>query len=562
MLAACGHGGVASSAGSGSSGSSGSGSSSGSAGGDAGTGGDDAGTPSPDGGPAPLAFVDVAQSLGLPPLGTSCLRFEDFDGDGKPDILMVEQDQLGNQALNVYLNTGNGFFKIVTNGMKFSGGNVRCVVGDVDNDGLEDVVVAPSPGSTAYVLRNTGGANFQQMSTLVVPVPARSGMGAIGLADFDSDGWLDLIAGTYESPPTSNQQTCAPTPQGFACTVATPRCSPPPLVFPNTRTGAFGAPVSVADVTSCGPANVNAFAITDYNGDGRPDVFVANDWGADALYVQQATPLTFTDIAPTLAMKGYNHAMGAAFADYDLDGNLDFYVSDLGSSQLYLGQGAGAVAWKGPAWGVATATTYTSDWAPLAEDFDSDGFTDIWAANSGEAHGYADLATIGQGGIQLPPIEQSDFVFQNDGGQGFNLLTVPQTLPASPTVTWGATAAADYDGDGRLDVVEVVGLPIRVQLLHNVGPMSHWIEIRLTGRNSNRDGVGAFVTVQQTGRPNVSKLVEHTRGSVGTSWSVLHFGLGSNPDVTSVDVQWPSGAKQSIAAPKADQLLGIEEPSQ
>jgi hypothetical protein len=135
-------------------------------------------------------------------------------------------------------------------------------------------------------------------------------------------------------------------------------------------------------------------------------------------------------------------------------------------------------------------------------------------------------------------------------------------MDAQPEATWGTTTVADYDGDGRLDVAELVGYPSRFELLHNEGARGHYLEVRLTGHRSNRQGIGAVLTLRQSGRPDVSQLLEVTRGTVGTSWAVAHFGLDARTDVDSLTVRWPSGIMQTVTAPQVDQVLTIDEPMQ
>jgi hypothetical protein len=506
-----------------------------------------------------ISFEDVATPLGLPPIGSSCLGFEDFDGDDRPDVVMVAVSQTDDRYVNIYLNTGNGFFHVVTSPFKIPGGGfVHCAVGDLDSDGLPDLAVTVENIKSAYVLHNSGGGHLDATSN-VVTLPSYPG--DLGIADFDGDGDLDVVSSTFRSAPT--QATCAPTDAGYACVVPSPRCSQPPVVLLNDGTGTLAAPISMIESTGCGAENVNALSVTDYDGDGRPDVFVANDWGYDSLFINapgDGGGLAFNDIAPTLGLKGYNHAMGAAFADYDLDGHTDLFVSDMGCSQFYLGQPGGGLVSKGVEWGVAGATTFTSEWAANADDFDSDGFTDVWVTNSAEVHDYGDLGIVaGPGGNPLPTNRADDFVFQNTGGHGFSLVIVPQTLEAEPAAVLGGNGIADYDGDGSLDVVELVGYPPRVQLMHNTSPRGHWLEVRLQGHASNRDGIGARVTLKQSGRPDVSRLMMRSRGSVGQSWAVAHFGLGQQTDVSEVDVAWPSGATQSVPVTSVDQILHVEE---
>jgi hypothetical protein len=211
---------------------------------------------------------------------------------------------------------------------------------------------------------------------------------------------------------------------------------------------------------------------------------------------------------------------------------------------------------------VATTTKYSSVWAALGDDFDSDGFTDVWVANAAELSSYDELAAVGLS-MQVAQRYQSDFLFHNIAGGSFDTVLVPQTAKARPYVTKGATATADYDGDGRLDILEAVGPASALELLHNIGAKGHYLNVRLHGAKSNRDGIGARITLRQSGRPDVSKLLERTRGSIGSSWPVVHFGLGARTDVDGLDVKWPSGVTQTISGPMpVDRMLELTEPSQ
>ena len=512
-------------------------------------------------------FQDIAAAAGLPSAGGMCLVSDDFDGDGKPDIFVATFAGPPPQTMTLFLNDGAAHFKpMPVAPIKFTGQGTSlgwCAAGDFDGDGRLDVALASFLGFEVHILKNMGGGAFADALTLTAPLGDLSYSG-IAVADFDGDGWLDLFVAPYTESPLMSQRDCAPQVDGYACVVPGPRCQPPPIVFRNSGTSAIGflPPTSVTDASACGPANTNALAITDWNGDGRPDVFVANDWGTNRLYLNGmgapgASP-AFSDVFPGLGAKAYNSGMGAAFEDFDFDGQLDLYVSDMGSDQFYLGSGGHLVA-HNREWGVSQPTRLHSGWAPLAEDFDSDGFPDVYVASAAFVGDYDDLATVGNGG-QLQERVQYDVLLQNQGGHAFAARGVPQTTASEPFSVFGATAVADFDGDGRLDIAEAIGYPVRFELLHNMSPSQHWIDVRLSGKSPNVDGIGATVTLGVAGKPPWKRLVQRSRGSNGSSWAALHFGLGQVAAIDHIDVQWPDGTTQTVPAPPADALLTIRKP--
>ncbi|HEY5242309.1 MAG TPA: VCBS repeat-containing protein, partial [Polyangiaceae bacterium] len=367
--------------------------------------GDDAGG-QPDAGDCPTGddtigeagvapFQDIAQAAGLPAVGDSCMAFEDLDGDGHVDVLLATPANLV-----LYLGDGAGGFHarpipFTPFAATGAAGTGTCAVGDVDADGKPDIVLTSVGAIEAHYLHNLGGGSFQDTQTLVPPLPTAYGIMGAGLADFDGDGRLDLVVAAWslDNGLSTGSATCGCVPDGYACVIPGTRCLPPPVVYLNDGTGGFTTtPHSLGSPSDCGPANTNALGIADYDGDGRPDVFIADDWGTDRLYLN-GTGMQFTEVWSTLGTKGYNHAMGVAFEDFDRDGRLDVYVSDIGSDQLYLGTGSG-LAFHGEDWGVAAPTRFHSGWAPLAEDFDSDGWLDVYLASSALVGSYADLAAI------------------------------------------------------------------------------------------------------------------------------------------------------------------------
>jgi hypothetical protein len=487
-----------------------------------------------------------------------CLAMEDLDGDGHLDVLAGSTS-----ALTLYFGDGAGHFqpKAVPFTPFAAGGATPgpCAVGDVDGDGKPDIVLVALGALEAHYLHNTGGGGFHDALTLAPTFPAGTSLVGVGLADFDGDGWLDVVLAPWSVTPSRPPQlACDCTPDGFECVVPGTRCLPPPVVYVNTGSGSFPAtPRSLGGASDCGPANTNALGIADYDGDGLPDVFVADDWGVDSLYLN-SPGMVFHEVWSTLGTKGYNHAMGVAIEDFDRDGRRDVYVSDIGSDQLYLGTGSG-LAYHTQDWGVGAPTRFHSGWAPLGEDFDDDGWTDVFVASSALVQSYEELAMLDVG-VQVQAREQYDLLLLNAGGHGFSPSWVRQTQQASPWPTFGSTAAGDFDGDGRLDLVEAVGTPMQLELLHNTSAAQHWIDIRLHGKAPNVDGIGATVTLTRAGAPPSTRYVQRARGSVGSSWPVAHFGLGSSGVVDAIAVAWPGAPTQTVPSPSVDAVLTITQP--
>jgi hypothetical protein len=511
-------------------------------------------------------FQDVGPAAGFPALGDRCLAMEDFDGDGHLDVLLVTAG-----VLKLFAGDGKGSFQGKTVPLpSFPGALGPCAVGDVDADGKPDVVLAAFGTIAAHYLHNAGGGAFDDLQTFAPPFSAGFTLTGVGLADFDGDGWLDVVFAPWglDDGLSTAASECGCVADGYACVLPGTRCLPPPVVYTNTGAGGFmTAARSLGNATDCGPANTNALGIADYDGDGLPDVFIANDWGTDRLYLN-SSGMQFTDVWSTLGTKGYNHAMGVAFEDFDLDGRLDAYVSDIGSGQLYLGT-TGGLAYHTQDWGVAAPTRFQSGWAPLGEDFDSDGWTDLFVQSAALVRTYEDLTLVGQGG-QLQPIQQFDLLLLNAGGHGFTPEWVAQTQQAEPRPSYGTAAVGDFDEDGRLDVAEAIGTPdleggsigtpMRFELLHNVSPAQHWIDVRLQGHAPNLDGIGASVTLSRSGSPSSTRYVQRAHGSVGSSWPVAHFGLGASTAIDSIAVRWPGGSTQTVQAPAADAVLMVTQP--
>jgi hypothetical protein len=237
-------------------------------------------------------------------------------------------------------------------------------------------------------------------------------------------------------------------------------------------------------------------------------------------------------------------SMAAEFGDYDRDGRLDLFVSDNALSSLFHNEGGGHFSDVGPQAGIAQASAQFVGWGAFFFDYDNDGDLDIFKVNS-------DLSRL---------FGQEDQVYENLGGGKFR--DVSDTLGeyfGEERMGRGA-APADYDNDGDLDVF-IVNLNERAVLLRNEGGNRRgYLEVRLAGRASNRDGVGARVEVQAGGRTQVAEKVA-SGGYLSQRDPRLHFGLGEERSVQRLRIVWPSGRTQELRDVRAGQILTVEEPA-
>jgi hypothetical protein len=292
----------------------------------------------------------------------------------------------------------------------------------------------------------------------------------------------------------------------------------------------------------------------DFDGDGWPDIYVANDRTENFLFHNKHDG-TFEEIAGDAGVAyGQNgeatSSMGPVFADITGSGLLDLWVSDAHYNRLMKNNGKGGFDDIGIASGLSQANAQYVSWGTGVYDFDNDGLLDIMVFHGGL--------------IQMIPQEHS--VFRGVGGGRFeDVSETAGAVLSTKTVARGA-CFADYDNDGKVDAF-VVNLGAKGTLLHNVSSgTGHWIAIRLKGARtakggsgSNRDGIGARVEVWAGGREQVAERVASS-GYLSQNDGRLHFGLGVAVKVDKVVVHWPSGREQTLEDVGLDRVLTVEEP--
>jgi hypothetical protein len=480
----------------------------------------------------------------------------DYDGDGRPDIFFTNSAELPSlektsplYANRLYHNDGSMHFSDVTDaaGVKGVGYAMGAAAADYDNDGHVDLFVAGVRQN--QLLHNRGDGTFED-------VTAKSGItsgewaAAAGWFDYDNDGRLDLWVVNYVQWSAANEPSCD---RGRGISVF---CSPhyfnptPNRLYHNRGDGTFEDVSAKAGVLAH-PGKGMSVAFGDVDHDGRMDVFVTNDTLPNFLFHNNGDG-TFTETALLAGVSVPDSGqpvsgMGVDVEDYDNDGWDDVIHTALAgeTSPLFHNDGKGSFVETTQGSGVAQLTAKLSGWCTVMADFDNDGWKDIFTANSHVSDRIAEFEAV--------PFKQPNTLFINDGRGHFRDVTAASGLGAVAAAHRGC-GIADLNGDGRLDaVVLVAGGPAEVWQ-NDSAPDRHWLIVRLAGTRSNRDGIGARVTVGRQTRTMTTSI-----GYASSSHAGLHFGLGAQTEVDRIDVDWPSGTHQTLEHVKANQVLVMEE---
>ena len=482
----------------------------------------------------------------------------DFDGDGWPDLYCLNGAELPSLRKTdprfynrLYRNNRDGTFADVTlrAGVQGEGYDMGVAVGDYNNDGLEDLYVVGVHGNTLY--RNNGDGTF----TNVTQGAGVSGADAKGRKlwsvsaawlDYDNDGLLDLMVSNYCDWEPGTDPICGglgPNSRAY--------CHPdmyraePVMLYHNNGDGTFtevSGKVGLANVLGKGMG----IAVADFDGDGRPDIFVANDNDRNLLIHNLGDRLKEIGLEAGVAYNGDGRqisGMGADFADVDGDGRPDIVMTGLRNEtfELFHNRGDGTFDDASASSGLLDLSRPWDGWGCGLVDLDNDGWLDLFVAN---------------GGLDTNE-PQPNRIFRNQRGHFEDVSAGAGSGFAAARLHRGA-AFADFDRDGRIDVaVSAINAP--TELWMNRSPQRHWLQVKLTGRRSNRSAIGARV-ICRTPHRNLVRSVGNSVGYASASDLVLHFGLGED-ETASMEIHWPAGEIQKIAKVKADQRLAIEEPS-
>ena len=524
--------------------------------------------------PGSIQFTDVAAEAGIKfvhyrgndgiPINREIFGpgvcVADFDGDGYQDIYFVNGRDLYERGISarnaLYRNNGNGTFTDVTDkaGVPGTGYGFGCVWGDYDNDGFPDLFVTQYGRNVLY--HNNGDGTFTDVTDRAKVSGTESGTlfhSGATFFDYDRDGRLDLYVGGYVNLDSGPRY----------CNFAGVRTSCPPsaykgsanILYHNNGDGTFSDVTSSSGISEPRGKNL-AVGAADYDNDGWPDLFVANDGLPAYLFHNEHGKFQEIGMAAGIGLAGLGNTMAAmciSLGDYDNDGWLDLFISDFQQStdHVFHNDGKGWFSDVSHQTGVAGPTFSVLSFGGGFFDYDNDGWLDLFIANG---HVYPEVE-------QVQPsthFKQVNTLFHNEGNGKFVETTrLAGSGFKTPYVSRGV-AFVDLDNDGFVDVV-VSNNGDPPLLLHNGGGNgNHFVNFRLVGTKSNRDAMGARIRVVAGG---LSQIREIAGGGSYLSQSDLraNFGLGKAMRVQSVEISWPSGQKQIFHDIEADKFYLIEE---
>lgn len=492
----------------------------------------------------------------------------DYNNDGHPDIFFTngaDIDTLKKSSPKysdrLFENDGKAHFRDVTAkaGLAGSGYDMGAAVGDYDNDGREDLFVAGVHGNHLY--HNDGGT-FTDVTVKAglasAPDPQYGPLWAVGAAwvDLNNDGLLDLFVVNYLAWDPATEPPCEAAPGKLDY------CHPkffkptPNQLFLNNGDGTF-RDISAESGIRAHPGKGMGVGLADYDLDGLIDIFVTNDKMENSLFHNKGSS-RFEEIAfdtgLALGEDGkFISGMGVDFRDIDNDGlpDIAFVALDRETFPLFRNLGKRGFADITRTSGMARLSLPMAGYSPTIADFDNDGWKDIFVSRG-------HVQSLNYTGA---PVAQPNTVFRNLGGAKFEAFTAEAGLTALPPSRHRGSAVADWNGDGRLDVV-VSSLSAPAEIWINDSPGSgHWLDFNLEGTKSNRDGIGARITVTAGGAAQYNH-VSFAAGYASSGAVPTHFGLGVAKSADLVEIRWPSGVVQQLRNIPADRVVKVKEPSQ
>ncbi len=505
---------------------------------------------------------------------TGCgVAFYDYDNDGWLDIFLVNGTRLegfpasSQPTSHLFRNNRDGTFTDVTlkAGVAHSGWGQGCCVGDYDNDGWDDLFVTYFGKNILY--HNNGDGTFTDVSQKAgVAGNGKRWNTGCAFVDYDRDGKLDLFVANY----IDIDLATAPVPESGPCLYKSVMvaCGPPGLqggkniLYRNNGDGTFTDVSEAAGILSANGTYGLGVLTADFDNDGWPDIYVADDSTASALY-QNKKNGKFQDIAIeagcALSPDGKPQAgMGVSAADYDMDGNLDIVKTNFAGDtpSLYHNQGGANFEDTTFTAGLGAHTQFLG-WGCGFFDMDNDGWPDILICNG---HVYPEVEQL----KTEAGYAQRKLLYQNLRNGHFADVSF-QVGPgiSEPSPSRGA-AFGDFDNDGDIDIV-VNTVNDYPQLLRCDSKLSNnWIKIRTIGTKSNRSGIGARLTcvTQAPGETKPHRQIEEVRSGGGyfsQNDLRVHFGIGKAEKVDLLEIRWPSGQVDTLKDVKANQVLYVKE---
>ena len=448
-----------------------------------------------------LNFADISSKSGINSWGThSGVAFADYDSDGDQDIYVTTLNEEPNL---LYRNNGNGTFTEVGEacGVRYVGGTLTSVFGDINNDGHPDLYLGNSRAANTLYLNNGDGTFTDITATAYVGDQGQAR--SVNMADVNGDGWLDIYVANLadENNLYLNQGDNTFIDVVFAAGVTDPRVSMGAIFF-------------------------------DYDNDGDQDLYLSHDANQPNILYQNNGTGSFTDVSEASGANYAGFGMGVDVADYNNDGWLDIYITNLNENALLKNNGDGTFTERGGEAGVADLGM---GWGTAWFDYDNDGFTDLYMVNDSDFSDFANILYRNLGDGSFAEVSKDSPLYSHYGAYG--------------------TAVADIDNDGRMDVFVANKSSRHNELfLNETSPANNWLRLQLQGTSSNADAVGARVRLYSAGTLLCMDEISAGSGYAGQNEKTLHFGLGSMDQVDSLVICWPAGRVESYTHLEANHL--------
>ena len=487
----------------------------------------------------------------------------DCDNDGKLDIAVVNDSTLdhyrnagGDPMVTLYHQDAGFTFSDITKsaGLNHRGWSMGIAVADYDNDGLLDLYLTGYNGNVLY--HNLGGCKFEDVTT-------KSGLSVGGFstgaawADYDRDGHVDLFVSRYIHTDVDKLGAITTNYKGLAVEAPWGMHGESDFLFHNRGDGTF-EDVSKKAMVDDPEGRLGLGAVWgDYDNDGWPDLYVANDTEPNYLYRNKHDG-TFEDIAllSGAAVSGEGKAlgsMGVDFGDFDRDGRLDITVTTFAYQPVELHRNVSADEFSDVTWTAKTGqpTFRFVKWGTGFVDFDNDGLLDLFVSNG---HIYTAIDTLpGE-----PAYKEPILLFRNTGKQTFEEIANTAGLNDSALQSRRGAAFGDLNNDGLIDAVVFNQNGPPSVFLNDTKASGHRVLFKLEGTTSNRSAIGARVTVYAGG---VARIAEVRAGGSYISQNDLrlHFGLGLETRISKVEITWPNGKREELKDLAADAIYTIGE---
>ena len=484
----------------------------------------------------------------------------DYDQDGNEDLVIINQsgpltmtaDEIKKSAAHceLYHNNGNGTFTNVTeaSGLNFHGCGMGVAIGDIDNDGFPDVFITAFGTNIFY--HNNGNGTFSDQTK-------KTGLGGLkgfwagaSLADYDRDGFLDLYVCGYVKYKRLNNQVITQRENNAEPAGINPLSFPSQrnLLYHNNKNGTFTEVAISAGVADPAGKSLSA-SWCDFNNDGWPDLYVANDVSDNVMYINKGDG-TFNDVSHLAHVADYRGAMGLGVGDWDNDGDMDlfvthwlaeengFYINKLNSKEKAPNK-MQSLQFEDEAekYGLGQVSLDDVAWGTSFFDYDNDTRLDLFVVNGSTNQQERDPQYL---------VPMKNRLFWNEGQEkGFaEVSSVSGEALAYENVGRGA-AFGDFDNDGDMDLFIVNNCGKAVLLRNEGGNKNNWLEIKLEGTKSNRSAIGARIKIVSG---SVSQIREVNNQSSYLSQNSLtqHFGLAKYNKIDTLEIRWPSGLIQSF----------------